>query len=288
MDLKQLYYFKTIVEEGTINAAAKKLYMSQPPLSMQIQLLEKELGCMLFERGKRQIQLTDEGRILYDRALMILNACKVAKEEVMSNANPTRGTIRMGIVSSFVSSLSPAIGAFSRQYPDIRFEITEANTYQLIEKLRSSLLHFAIIRTPFEADGFSSRVLLKDSIAAIGNNKLLPEEGSSLSLRQISCFPLIIYRRWDPIIRDKFESQKLPFNCKCICDDARTALSLVESGAGIGLLPRSVISLASQKDFVCREISDCSIVSEIIMLYSTKSYIPQCSRLFMNSLGKFK
>jgi DNA-binding transcriptional LysR family regulator len=284
MDLKQLYYFKTIVEEGTINAAAKKLYMSQPPLSTQIHMLEKELDCTLFERGRKQIQMTDEGKILYERAVMLLNACDVAKEEVMACGNPNRGIIRIGIVSSVVSSLTPVIGTFSSQYPDIRFEITEANTYQLIEKLNSSLLHFAIIRTPFSADGFSSQVLLNDTLAAFGDYKLLPDESGNLSLNQLSCCPIILYRRWEAIIRDKFETSSLPLNCKCVCDDARTALGLVENGAGIGLLPKSVMNLVSKEDVFCRDISDCSIESEIIMLYSTKSYIPQCTKLFMSRL----
>ena len=57
MDLRQLRYFKTIIEEGTITGAARKLHISQPPLSSQMHLLEKELGTLLFERGARQVVL---------------------------------------------------------------------------------------------------------------------------------------------------------------------------------------------------------------------------------------
>lgn len=72
MDLKQLRYFTTVAEEGTISAAAKKLFMSQPPLSTQMKLLEQELGCSLFERGQKHIRLTETGRLLYDRAQTLL------------------------------------------------------------------------------------------------------------------------------------------------------------------------------------------------------------------------
>ena len=65
MDLKQLLYFKTVVEEGTISAAAKKLNLSQPPLSQQIKQLESELGVTLMERGARKITLNEAGRVLY-------------------------------------------------------------------------------------------------------------------------------------------------------------------------------------------------------------------------------
>ena len=58
MDLKQLYYYTAIVDEGSISAAAKKLHISQPPLSNQMKALESELGVVLFERGIRSITLT--------------------------------------------------------------------------------------------------------------------------------------------------------------------------------------------------------------------------------------
>ena len=64
MDLKQLRYFAAVAEEGSITAAARRLYLSQPPLSMQLQALEREVGCSLFERGRRHITLTDAGRVL--------------------------------------------------------------------------------------------------------------------------------------------------------------------------------------------------------------------------------
>ena len=72
MDLKQLRYFVTVVESGSISAAARKLYMTQPPLSAQMQALEQELGCPLLERGARRVELTDAGRRLYERAKTLL------------------------------------------------------------------------------------------------------------------------------------------------------------------------------------------------------------------------
>ena len=68
MDIRQLLYFTTIAEEGSISAAAKKLHLSQPPLSYQMKLLEEELHLPLIERSARGIALTEAGRVLYKRA----------------------------------------------------------------------------------------------------------------------------------------------------------------------------------------------------------------------------
>lgn len=61
MDLKQLQYFATVAKEGNISKAAKALHISQPPLSIQLKHLEEELGCVLFERGAREVELTEAG-----------------------------------------------------------------------------------------------------------------------------------------------------------------------------------------------------------------------------------
>lgn len=78
MDLKQLQSFVTIAQEGSISAAAKKLHISQPPLSQQLKALERELGVVLLERGPRHVQLTDAGQLLYERALGMLELARVA------------------------------------------------------------------------------------------------------------------------------------------------------------------------------------------------------------------
>ena len=68
MDVKQLEYFRAIVDAGTISGAARVLHMTQPPLSYQVKMLEEELQVQLFLRGTKKITLTEAGKTLYDRA----------------------------------------------------------------------------------------------------------------------------------------------------------------------------------------------------------------------------
>ena len=73
MDIRQMKYFKTIVEEGTISTAAKVLHLAQPPLWLPLQLLEDDLGVIRFKRRNKQIELTDAGTQFYTRCLQILD-----------------------------------------------------------------------------------------------------------------------------------------------------------------------------------------------------------------------
>ena len=83
MELKQLEYFRTIVDAGTISGAARDLHMTQPPLSYQIKMLEEELQVPLFLRGKKRITLTEAGKTLYEQAGNLLMLSDLAKREVI-------------------------------------------------------------------------------------------------------------------------------------------------------------------------------------------------------------
>ena len=117
MDLKQLSYFVKIVEEGSISGAAKKLFMSQPPLSSQMKLLETELDCTLFERGSRTIHLTEAGETLYNYSRSLLQLSNVAKQETMNAARHFNGVLRIGIVSSLIGSDALGCAAFPSSIP---------------------------------------------------------------------------------------------------------------------------------------------------------------------------
>ncbi len=69
MDIRQLRYFIAIVEEKSISAAARRLHLSQPPLSQQLKAMEEELGALLVERSGKRLEVTDAGKALYTYAL---------------------------------------------------------------------------------------------------------------------------------------------------------------------------------------------------------------------------
>ena len=100
MDLRTLQYFVVVAEELNITKAAEKLHMSQPPLSAQIKKLELELNTELFIRGKRQLDLTESGELLYRRAKEILRMVEKTKTEILS-CRGYRAGYRGGMVLRF-------------------------------------------------------------------------------------------------------------------------------------------------------------------------------------------
>lgn len=127
MNIYQLRYYIAVVEEGTISAAARKLNLSQPPLSTQIKLLEEEVGTELFIRGARQITLTPAGRRFYQYALEMTDIERQALEEIRDMGRGGTGTVHLGCISSaHVKEVYEGLDAFHRQYPLVRLRIVKA------------------------------------------------------------------------------------------------------------------------------------------------------------------
>ncbi len=149
MDLKSLRYFLAIVEEGSISAAAESLNLSQPNISRQMTLLEKELGAKLFERGSRRIVLTEEGTLLRRKAVEILQLADTAVTEIGSAGKDVIGTVRIGCgETDAMRVVARAIRRFSETHPMVRFELHSGNAEDVSDLLERGLVDFGVLIEP--------------------------------------------------------------------------------------------------------------------------------------------
>ena len=260
MDIRQLLYFTTIAEEGSISAAAKKLHLSQPPLSYQMKLLEEELHLPLIERSARGIALTEAGRVLYKRAQGILELSELTRKEMLAMASGFTGTLHIGTVSSSGASLLGwRIPAFHQKYPQIGFAIHEGNTFELMEILESGLIELAIVRTPFHNDQLNCLYLSPEPMIAAGAASFFPAgmpSGQPISLELLGHAPVILYRRFEKILLSLCEQKGITPQVFCIADDARTTLMWAEAGLGVAVVPQSAYRIMPHHNMVYGELSE--------------------------------
>ena len=107
MELRQLEYFRVIAETESIHEAARRLNMSQPPLSYQLKQLEAELNVTLFERTRQGVRLTEAGKLLYDRSANLLEYVKSTELEVAKVGK--KRVLRLGITPTTVATRCTAI-----------------------------------------------------------------------------------------------------------------------------------------------------------------------------------
>lgn len=242
MNLKQLEYFLAIVEEGQITAAAQKLHISQPPLSYQIHLLEKELGAKVFVRGSKGITLTESGKQLKQRAEQILSLAELTKNEIGKYHQGKSGTLRIGTVSTSAGLLpNKEMQQLTADYPHIHFEIYEDNTFNILDKLKNGMIELGVVRTPFNNQNIEGKYFNTEPMIAVFGEPLQSwSKKETVALADLSEQPLVIYRRFEQLIHATFADQQLHTFISCTCDDGRTAITWAKSGMGIAIVPASI------------------------------------------------
>ena len=256
MDIKTLSYFVTVAEELNITRAAEKLNISQPPLSIQIKNLETELDTVLFIRGKRKLELTESGRLLYRRAKEILSLTSKAEEEIRSMKYGLSGTISLGLVEGTAPDIAGEwFSEFYRAHPNVRFRIFDGSSDDLIEKMRSGLISLAVITFPCDHSLLNSFPVGREPMVALmsQDHPLAETEGDSVSIDQLVGEPLIVPSR-RALIEDIyrwFREIKSEPNIICEMDSYLDAAALAGNGMGISIFPQTAYipnaSLCSKK-----------------------------------------
>lgn len=145
------YYrnFVKIVDTGTISGASRELYIAQPALSKQLKMMEEEYGVQLLTRGAQHVYPTNAGKILYDKAKRICLLEDAAQKEIESTKAGKRGTLRIGLTPATPDPLMETLLLnFYDDYPNVNFEIQEANSEPIQDMVKKGTVEIGVIRMP--------------------------------------------------------------------------------------------------------------------------------------------
>lgn len=171
MQLAQLRNFSTIVETGSIRAAARKLGISQPSATKGLRTLEQQLDTTLVQRNSRGIVLTDAGRAFLVRARAVMAELQHAREEIDRLAGRQADAVRVGVASVVGAWLvPPTLACFRREQPATAVRVVEGTQETLLPMLREGALDFAVCLRlePESTGGFTVRPLAKFRLTPVG------------------------------------------------------------------------------------------------------------------------
>lgn len=287
MDIRQLNYFMAIVEEGNISAAAKRLHISQPPLSMQLKLLEQELGTVLLERGSRRVTLTDSGRLLYKHACQIVTLADIAKKELENLGNGTRGILRLGTISSSGTALlNSRMLKYHRENPDVVFEIHEGNTFEMLDLLHHNVIELAMVRTPDTVENMECIYLQQEPMVAVAEPEYFTGcSQDKLTVRDLGGKPLIYYRRYEFIISSLFKEKKEELYTLCKNDDARTTLLWAKAGLGIALVPQSAAEMIFGENLQVRVLDEPKLYTKLGIMFRRDIQLSPAAERFIQTFS---
>jgi DNA-binding transcriptional LysR family regulator len=255
MEFRHLRYFLAVAEEGHITRAAERLGIQQPPLSQQIQALERELETQLFRRKPRGVELTPAGLALLDEARAILARTDEAVAAVKRTARGEAGRIGIGFTSSasFHPFLPRAIRAFRETHPLVALALEESGTTELVDALRARSLDVAFVRSPVGESGdlFVRPLLEEPMVAALPSGHPLSAGRDALPLAALAGETFILYRRpVGPGLHDAIIAacDRAGFSPTIGQEAPRmlSTLSLVAAGLGVTVVPASMSRLEAE------------------------------------------
>lgn len=165
MELRHLRYFVAVAEAPTMAQAAEQVYVTQSTLSHQLAQLEDELGVLLFERVGRTLRITPAGRELLGYARGVLAQVQEGIDAVTRTHASATGTLRVGVIHSFVTHLMPQVAAaFMRQHPHARLQIAELTGVEIEAQVASGLLDLGVAFFPPMSDAVLGERLFDDTL----------------------------------------------------------------------------------------------------------------------------
>lgn len=285
MEIRVLRYFIEIVREGNISAAAQRLHVSQPALSRQIIDLETELGTTLFERGHRQIKLTQEGYYLYERALEI-SALLDKTEANLRSSEVISGTLDIGGgESSAMQLVMDVLSEILEKHPNIQVNLVSGDFNSIQKRLDSGMLEFGVIMGQHNLENYNSLVLPSQNqwgILLRRDHQLAKKE--AITPKDLVGHALItsyqtnngegFFRKWAGSLVDKLHftgRYNLIYN----------AALLVKTGACFALTYKDLVP--EDDDLIFRPLSP--VLTDInTLIWNKNQQLPNVGRLFIKKL----
>lgn len=270
LDLRQLAALQAIARTGSLAAAARDLYVSQPTVTHHLDALERTLGARLVERGPRGTTLTDIGRVLLSHVEAVLDRLASAEAEVRALAAQGVATLRVGTFPSAGATLLPrALGA-TQHRTGVRFELREAETPELLDALEEGSLHAALVYSDLLAGldvpaGWTRTRLMEDPfVLALPAGHPLAR-AARVRLGELAEEGWILARDPDdPVDRALLgAAARQGFTPRPVLrtDDFQVSFGFVAAGLGIALVPG--LALDRPQGVVVRAIEDVRLARGI-------------------------
>lgn len=240
MNLDYLRSFFVIVESNSISKAAKKLHLTQPGLSMQLQNLENEIGAKLLTRSNKGVQLTDEGKVVFEHASTMLSL----ESNIQNNIKNLKAKENMLSICSCNSLgdyvLPCSIYTFKEINPNLNVSLEVCNTESVIEKLQNHEANLGVLTSKYEIPGIRTHPLIEDNLVLVSNSSAQYKE---ISLEELKNIPLIIQGENSSIRKilstslEKHNISCHDLNISLTMSSSQSIKSAVSSGHGFAFLP---------------------------------------------------
>ncbi len=280
-----------VAEELHFGRAAQRLFMTQPPLSRQIQLLERSLGVQLLDRNNRQVRLTVAGRQFLRDAQHLLAYTEQASDSARRLASGEAGQLVLGFTAVSGYNLIPELLSRAGQaLPDIGFELHEMVSSDQTEALAANMIDIGFVRSADPRQGWSYQLASREPLMVVMPTGHPLAERAQLSVSDLVHHPFIMYsakegRYFYDCIVGLFATAGVSPRYLYYLKQTHSILGLVRAGLGIAIVPASGRELY-MGHLQFRPLADASPTADMYMVYRDDNDNPALPR-FIDLAARF-
>jgi LysR family transcriptional regulator, transcriptional activator of the cysJI operon len=248
----RLRVFRAVAEELSFRKAAEVLHLSQPAVSQHVHALEEEVGVQLFDRARggghgSQISLTEAGRVLLGYANRAAETMVEARRALAALNDETVGPLRLGASTTVAQYLLPRIlGAFLKQYPQVKLSLVSGNTEQIVEAVTEKKVALGIIEGPAMRREVKTEPMVQDEMVLIvsPNHAWAARKGGEIEQKELAKVPLLLRERGSGsrrVVERALKKVGLPLRSLQVAmelDSTEAIISGVEAELGVGFVSR--------------------------------------------------
>ncbi|QPM90269.1 HTH-type transcriptional regulator GltC [Pseudooceanicola algae] len=267
ISLRQIECFRAVVQLGNFSRAADRLGASQTGVSHMIRDLETTLNARLFDRTTRRVDLTEAGRLFAENALPGLDGIDRAVERIRDLGALRLGQVRIAAPPLIAATVLPELLRRLRaRHPELKLRVEDSGTDQIIASLRDGRCDLGVGSFDDGIDGVDQQTVLRDRLMVFAPADHPLRQRQDVPWTALRDEPIVALTRESNIrllTAVGFESAGLPLRPDFEVHQIFTALSLVESGAGLAILPTYAFAALRTRQIIARPLSGPDITREM-------------------------
>lgn len=286
MNLEYLQSFYVTVKSNSISKAAENLHLTQPGLSMQLKNLEKELGVTLLNRSNKGVEMTEEGKVVFDYAHTILDI-KGNIERDLKSLHEIVPTLIIGSCKSVGEYALPcSIYTFKKFNKDIDIHMQIDNSEEVIKKLCDHTINIGIVQKHPENNSISTKTIISDELVLVGSAY---NDKNKISLEELRDLPLILREEGSgtrEIILNSLEEKNIDLrdlNVIYNLNSPEAIKSSISSDKGFSFLPKLIINKELKKNYLKQiDIDELKIDFKYYLIYRKNYRLTSYEKRFVD------
>ncbi|MGW7889244.1 cidABC operon transcriptional activator CidR [Staphylococcus xylosus] len=281
MDIKHMKYFVEVVDQKGMTNASKSLYIAQPTISKAIKDLEKELNMTFFDRSKRQLVLTDAGKVFYKKCKEILTLYKDLPKEINSLLGLETGHISIGLSAVMnMNKFIHILGEFHQEYPNVTYNLVEKGGKMIETQLINDEIDIGITTIPVDQDIFHSIPLYQEDLKLVVNKEHRLADREQINMTMLKDEDFILFNE-DFYLNDKIieAAKNAGYVPKTISKISQWNFieNLLSAHLGVSILPENIVNLLDGS-FKNITIDDPGMRWELGVIWKRDKYLSHATR----------